>query len=78
MGVAYFGTNIGSKVPPGICARACLSPPSLLNAKSVSAVPPVYLRNVRLETMSFSLMRLSHTCCCQWNERNKKEHSFQC
>jgi len=31
---------------------ACRSPPSLLYAKSVSTVPPVYLINVRLETMS--------------------------
>jgi hypothetical protein len=28
------------------------------------------LRNVRLESMSCSLMRLSQTPCCQWNERN--------
>jgi len=57
IGVTYFGTDSGSRVPPGICAMACLSP-SFVEAYSVSVVAPVYLMKPRRVILSLLVLDL--------------------
>jgi len=55
IGVTYFGTDSGSRVPPGICAMACLSPSFV---ESVSVVAPVYLMKPRRVILSLLVLDL--------------------